>query len=319
MESEFNFIQNIKKRYALRQIGDDCAVVPKDSNTDIVITADMLIEDVDFRMEWTTGDFLGWKSLAVSLSDVAAMGATPTWAMLSIGVPDNLWQTDFVDKFYEGWHKLAAEFNVELIGGDISRSPDKLVIDSVASGEAGKGMAILRSGAKPGDAIFVTGRLGGAAAGLRLLENGVRFAGKMPAWQKRLILRQIAPNSRTDVVATIRDMHPTAMIDISDGLSGDLAHICEASGVGASIYAEAIPIDRDIRQIKSSKTDQLELALHGGEDFELLFTVDVKKNSAAKFDGFTQIGEVTANDGIIELIRDGKREKLEPKGYQHFR
>ena len=149
MRSEFDFIQNIKQEYGLEHVGDDCAVLPKDSETDMVVTADMLVEDIDFRLEWTTPEALGHKALAVSLSDVAAMGAEPKWAMLSLGVPEQLWSSSFLDQFYEGWHTLAERYGVELIGGDVSRVPSKLVIDSVVGGETPKGRAIRRSGARP--------------------------------------------------------------------------------------------------------------------------------------------------------------------------
>src|SRR5688500_5710321 len=160
MRSEFDFIRHIKKKYDLKHVGDDCAVLPKDSKTDLIITADMLVEDIDFRLGWTTGELLGAKALAVSLSDIAAMGGTPKWAMLTIGFPKRLWNTDFVDKFYLGWTTLADHHGVELVGGDVSRTPAKLVIDSIVAGEVPKGEAILRSGANPGDSIFVTGSLG---------------------------------------------------------------------------------------------------------------------------------------------------------------
>ncbi|MBK8304754.1 MAG: hypothetical protein IPK98_15660 [Chloracidobacterium sp.] len=153
----------------------------------------MLVEDIDFRLDWTTPEFLGHKALAVSLSDIAAMGGTPNWAMLTIGIPESLWNTDFIDRFYDGWFALAAEFDVELVGGDVSKVPDKLVIDSIVGGECSKGKAILRSTAEPGDAIFVTGTLGGAAGGLRLLEDGVRFDDLLPIEQRDLILKQLQP------------------------------------------------------------------------------------------------------------------------------
>jgi thiamine-monophosphate kinase len=152
MKSEFDFIEKIRRRAQSASIGtgigDDCAVIPKDSKTDLVITADLLIEDVDFRLEWTTPELIGHKALVVSLSDAAAMGAKPVWAMLSIGIPEKIWKTDFVDEFYEGWFRLAKKFGVGLIGGDVSRTPDKIVIDSIVAGEAKKGKAVLRSGAK---------------------------------------------------------------------------------------------------------------------------------------------------------------------------
>src|SRR5438874_6172297 len=153
MVTELQFIENIRAKYNLDKIEDDCAVLPKDAETDLLVTADMLVEDVDFKLEWGAPEFLGHKALAVSLSDIAAMGGKPNWAMLSLGVPETIWNTDFIDRFYEGWHALAGEMGVELVGGDVSRSPEKLVIDSVVGGVVAKGKAILRSGARPGDGI----------------------------------------------------------------------------------------------------------------------------------------------------------------------
>ena len=182
MPSEFQFIENLKKKYSLEKIGDDCAVLPKDSRNDLVITTDLLVEDIDFRLDWSKPEFIGHKSLAVSLSDVAAMGAKPVWSMVSIGVPGHVWKTDFVDEFYEGYMNLAKKYDVELIGGDVSKTPDKIVVDSIAAGEVKKGKAIRRSGAKAGDLIFVTGELGGASAGLKLLA----WSGKTEGWSKPL-------------------------------------------------------------------------------------------------------------------------------------
>src|SRR5688500_12282850 len=125
MVNEFEFIQNIKSKFRLKHVGDDCAVLPKDDSIDSLLTADLLIEDIDFRLEWTTPEFLGHKALAVSLSDIAAMGGSPKWSMLSLGVSEKLWKSDFLDRFYNGWFELAAQYDVELVGGDISRSPDK--------------------------------------------------------------------------------------------------------------------------------------------------------------------------------------------------
>jgi len=145
MVSEFQFINHIKKRFSMDRVGDDCAILPKDSTTDLLITADLLIEDIDFRLEWATPEQIGYKALAVSLSDIAAMGGTPTSALLSIGVPQSVWDNGFPERFYDGWHELGSEFEIELIGGDISRSPDKLVLDSIVLGEVQKGTAIMRS------------------------------------------------------------------------------------------------------------------------------------------------------------------------------
>lgn len=327
MQSEFEFINNLKNRYGLNKIGDDAAVLPKDSKTDLVISTDMLIEDIDFRLDWTKPEFIGHKSLAVSLSDIAAMAAKPTYSLLSIGIPHAIWKTDFVDKFYDGYMRLAKKFEIELVGGDVSKTPDKIVIDSIVIGEAAKGKAILRSTAQVGDLIFVSGELGGASAGLKLLENGVRYNYSTPNWQRKLLLKQLNPLPNGDESDFVN--FATSMIDLSDGLSSDLNHICKASKVGAKIYADKIPIHRKLRRLSdknikiflSENLDILDFALHGGEDFELLFTIkpsDLKKFEKKISGNFTHIGEITENIEMIELIRNNESTILQPKGYQHF-
>ena len=309
MRSEFQFIQNIKKKYGLAHVGDDCAVLPKDPETDLLVTADLLVEDVDFRLEWTTPEFLGHKALAVSLSDIAGMGGTPDWAMLSIGVPETLWNGDFLDRFYEGWHSLATQFNVELIGGDVSRSPDKFVVDSVVCGSVPKGKAVLRSTAKAGDVIFVTGPIGAAAGGLKLLEDrGNQIA------SETLALRQLKPTPQVKLANSLREI-ASAMTDISDGFSSDLSHVCEASNVGAIVTH--IPIDPTLLE---NFDDDLafDFALNGGEDFELLFTVPREKIFEAEKLPVTRVGIITSDAGKIELIRGEVKSEIKPKGYRHF-
>jgi thiamine-monophosphate kinase len=322
-KSEFEFIETIRRRYSLTKIGDDCAVLPKDSKTDLVMTTDLLVEDIDFRLDWTTPEFLGHKALAVSLSDVAAMGAKPVWAMLSIGVPAHIWKTDFVEKLYEGWFRLAKKFNVELVGGDVSKTPDKIVIDSIAAGETKKGKAVLRTGAKVGDLIFISGELGGASGGLSLLESGVRYDSNDKCVRKNLLLEQLKPFPKISDGEFLRENNlANSMIDISDGLSGDLAHLCRASRVGAKVYAEKIPFHKDLSAAASSFDEKLEFALNGGEDYELLFTVDSKKYLQAKNEiikrNFFYVGEITANAETIELVINKKSKILKPKSFQHF-
>ncbi len=326
MPSEFQFIENLKKKYSLEKIGDDCAVLPKDSKTDLVITTDLLVEDIDFRLDWSKPEFIGHKSLAVSLSDVAAMGAKPVWSMVSIGVPERIWKTDLVDKFYKGYLNLANKYGVELIGGDVSKTPDKIVIDSIAAGEVKKGKAILRSGAKVGDLIFVTGNLGGAAGGLSLLFDGIRLEHTTQitkVWQEKLIFKQLCPNPQAAIGNKLGFTQiPTSMIDLSDGLSSDLAHICRASKVGAKVFAEKIPFDLNLAGLSNNFDKKFEYAINGGEDFELLFTVNPKifferKNFIEKH-SFLHIGEITANAEIIELITNEQSQILTPKGFRHF-
>ena len=317
MRSEFQFINDIKKRFLLGRIGDDCAVIPKDDASDLLITADLLIESVDFRLQWATPEQIGYKALAVSLSDVAAMGGTPTFALLSIGVPQELWNSGFPDGFYEGWHALASKFEVGMIGGDTSKSPDKLVIDSIVLGEVPSGYAILRSGAQPGDGIYVSGSLGGASGGLKLLESGTSPAGSTGS-EAKLIERQLRPFPQVALGKQLRELGiVSSMIDVSDGLSSDLNRICEASGVGAVLDAASMPIDPDLDGLMPFDR-AFDAAINGGEDFELLFTCAA--SNAPKLVNFhvTRIGTVSSTSGKLEIILDGKTEPLTAEGFQHF-
>ena len=346
--NEFDFIKKIR---ALAQeqaastglvqgVGDDAAVLKSFVGSDVVVSTDLLIEDVDFRRDTTHPDLLGHKALAVSLSDIAAMGARPRWALLSIGVPNDIWQSEFLDGFYEGFFQLAGRYGVGLIGGDVSRTPEKIVIDSIVIGECPLEREVYRSGAVPGHQIYVTGFLGDAAAGLRLIERGARLhsparAETLPssigeaAGERHpvdhLLLRQLQPEPRVGWGLLLGDKRlATAMIDISDGLSSDLNHLCTESQTGALIDASSIPIDPLVKDLSGRRAlDPLMLALHGGEDFELLFTVKPENIAKlpARVDGVsvTRIGEITsASDGV--RISEGSRTwNLEPGGWEHFK
>lgn len=317
--NEFEFIKNIKKNFDLRLVGDDCAVLPKDAENDLLMTADMLVEDIDFRLEWTTPQLLGHKALSVSLSDVAAMGGTAAWAMLSLGIPEALWNSKFLDGFYEGWHELATIFELELVGGDISRTSSKFIIDSIVGGNVAKGNAILRSGSVPGDSIYVTGPLGAAAAGLSLLESGARYKAENTDPKAMMMLKQLRPLPQLRLGNRLQEEGlATSMIDLSDGLSSDVAHLCRASNTGAKIFAEEMPFDADLLEFAGSVDAMLELALHGGEDFELLFTANEEKISSSEMNDVFRIGEVTDNPRVIEVVRGGAAELLPAKGYRHF-
>lgn len=341
--SEFDFIRRIRQR-AFNQlsnsslithhsllslgIGDDAAVIRQQQGRDTVITADLLIEEIDFHLDTTTPWLLGHKALAVSLSDIAAMGARPRFALLSIGVPRAIWDSAFVDQFYEGFFSLAEIFGVALIGGDVSRTPERIVIDSIVIGDVAHGRAVRRSGARAGDHIFVTGALGGAAAGLRLLKRGARLRKQARSTHSRiieqLIFRQLLPEPRVAWGATLGEERlVTAMIDISDGLSSDLMHICRESKVGANLYASRIPIDPPVVSLCGRRAlDPLLLALHGGEDFELLFTVhprDLRRLPRKVADlPITYIGDVTKDAGRIRIKEGSHAWDLEPEGFHHF-
>ncbi|HEX7174124.1 MAG TPA: thiamine-phosphate kinase [Pyrinomonadaceae bacterium] len=367
--SEFDFIEQLRHRAFRRKengvnnshsslithhssllqgIGDDAAVLhTSDASFDTVVTADLLVEDIDFRLTTTTPRLLGHKALAVSLSDIAAMGARPRWALLSIGAPRRLWDGPFLEEFYEGFFALAEEHGVALVGGDVSRTgaggrsssrAGLLVIDSIVLGEATRGRSVLRSGARPGDRIYVTGALGGAAAGLRLLEGGARApqdaetrpSKTLPksdtpgARRRRLMLRQLRPEPRVLWGRTLGEKKlASAMIDLSDGLSSDLAHLCRESGVGARIDAARVPVDPSVaRALKLSPDGALKLALSGGEDFELLFTSGARDASRLpkRVGGVavSRIGVVTDEPGRVVLVGGGRERVLEAEGYRHF-
>jgi thiamine-monophosphate kinase len=352
--SEFEFINQLRKRASeqkhdtlspdsahithhtslLHGIGDDAAVIRQHSGRDSVITTDLLVEEIDFRLETTSPVLLGHKALAVSLSDIAAMGARPRWAMLSVGVPRRIWRTGFLDDFYEGFFALANRYGVALIGGDVSRTPDRIVIDAIMLGETRRKRAVLRTGARPGDHIFVTGALGGAAAGLKLLELGARLSAKESQLKgrkralssraiKRLLLRQLRPEPRLDWGATLGENQlATAMIDVSDGLSSDLTHLCRESGVGALIEASRIPVEPTLAKNRELDLDPLSLALNGGEDFELLFTVRPRNLARlpAAVEGVpaTYLGDVTKETDGLLISYDGDVRSLDAAGFNHF-
>lgn len=326
--SEFEFIDSLRRRFSTA-IGDDAAVFQTTAGKETVITADLLIEDIDFRRTTAPPALLGHKALAVSLSDIAAMGARPRWSLISIGVPEDVWETEFVDQFYEGLTSLADRYDVKLIGGDTSRTPDKIVIDSIVIGECNLGQAVKRAGAQAGDQIFVTGSLGGAAAGLRLIERGAHLAEQQLADEDsqkidHVLLRQLRPDPRVGWGMVLGEERlATSLIDISDGLSSDLNHLCRESSVGALIESSLLPIDHQVVELCGRRAlDPLQLALHGGEDFELLFTV--KPGDVARLPrrvdavGLTRIGEVRiVGDGV--KISEGSRVwELNPGGWKHF-
>lgn len=334
-KSEFDFIDALRQRAGLAGhslvagIGDDAAVLRSTPGKETVITADLLVEDIDFRRTTTPPYLLGHKALAVSLSDIAAMGARPLWSMVSIGVPEDVWQTDFVERLYDGLLDLASRYGVQLIGGDTSRTNERIVIDSIVSGECAAGMAVMRSGANAGDQIFVTGSLGAAAAGLRLIERGAHLAEQNLAdddSQKldHILLRQLRPDPRVGWGIVLGEERlATSMLDLSDGLSSDLNRLCAASKVGALIDSALLPVDERVTELCGRRAlDPLQLALHGGEDFELLFTV--KPGDVARLpkrvDGveIKRIGEITEVSQGVKISEGARVWELKPGGWVHF-
>jgi len=334
--SEFDFINSLRQRAGsltsqslIAGIGDDAAVFRSATGKETVITADLLVEDIDFRRTTTPPYLLGHKALAVSLSDIAAMGARPLWSLVSIGVPDDIWQTDFVERLYDGLLDLANRYGVQLIGGDTSRTTDNIVIDSIVTGECTAGTSVMRSGANPGDQIFVTGSLGAAAAGLRLIERGAHLAEQNLGDEDsqkldHILLRQLRPEPRVGWGIVLGEERlATSMIDLSDGLSSDLNHLCTAGGVGALIDSSLLPIDDRVQELCGRRAlDPLQLALHGGEDFELLFTVnpDNVARLPRKVDGagIKCIGTVQSASEGVKVSEGSRTWALKPGGWMHF-
>lgn len=336
--NEFEFIQRLRDeaeerggaRGLARGIGDDAASLLQSNGRQTLITTDLLVEDVDFLRAASPPELLGHKALAISLSDIAAMGARPRWALSSLGVPQEIWDGDFVNKFYDGFFALADTYDVRLIGGDLSRSPEKIVIDSIVLGECGSDQEVPRSGASAGDLLFVTGSLGGSAAGLRLLKRGARIGSERPdeaQWPiiQELLLRHLRPAPRVGWGLVIGEERlATAMIDISDGLSSDLHHLCREGKVGALIDLARLPLDQRVVELCARRAlDPLLLALNGGEDFELLFTVAPPNVSKLplKVDGVsvTCIGEIRDSSEGVRIIEGSHVSNLEPQGWQHFK
>ena len=294
-------------------IGDDCAVLRADPASEILVTTDFTLEGVHFRRDWHPAESVGHRCLARGLSDIAAMGGEPRAVFLSLALPGELPQS-WVRGFIRGLTKLAGQYGVALAGGDTAQSPGGILADIIVVGAAPRGKAILRSNARPGDLIFVSGELGGSAAAVLRMEQKPRRK-----VDPRDYPRHFYPEPRIELGRILRERRlASAMIDTSDGLSTDLAHVCEESGVGAEIDAAAIPRARVGKPIR--KVD-LDLALHGGEDYELLFTIRPGAKIPNQIAGITltQIGRITRKRTMLLRSPKGRCQRLEPLGWEHFR
>lgn len=299
-------------------IGDDCAILRPRLGHEVCVTTDFTLEGVHFRREWHPPESVGHRCLARGLSDLAAMGATPIAVFLSIATPSRL-PSGWLDRFLRGFLDLAGRHRAPLAGGDTAASATgTIAADIVAIGEVPTRTALLRSGARPGDAIYVTGFLGGSAAELRgLTRNPRRF--------KRLVQAatghpHLYPEPRLAIGRRLRGIAHAA-IDISDGLSTDLAHLCRESGVAAVVEEDRLPI----HPLAGENRDALELALHGGEDYELLFTASPDARIPRSVAGvpIQRIGRIrrrrTGQPLIALTTREGRSLPLPAAGWQHFR
>ncbi|MFZ0299895.1 MAG: thiamine-phosphate kinase [Candidatus Sulfotelmatobacter sp.] len=310
----------------LAGIGDDSAVLrllPRGGRggapeNDTLVTTDFSLEGIHFRSDWHSPESVGHRCLARGLSDIAAMGGEPVAAFLSLALPRGLPQ-DWVNRFIRSLIRLAGRYAVTLAGGDTAESPNGILADIVVVGTVPKAKAVLRSGARPGDRIYVSGTLGGSAAALQQIQKNPKKKLKL---NPRDYPRHFLPEPRIALGRILREKGlASAMIDTSDGLSTDLAHICEESGVGAELLAETIPrasIGRPAREV------DLQSALHGGEDYELLFTAPRSKRIPSHIAGvpITMIGHVTRLKKIFLMNQSEAGYlglELQPKGWEPFR
>jgi len=305
---EFGLIDRITKKPRKKDIivgiGDDAAVVKTKKGLQ-VLTTDTLVEGDHFRLDWFTPKQIGMKAIEINVSDVAAMGGIPKYVLVSLALPKDI-DVEFVDDLYEGMWKTCDKYDIEIIGGNMAHSKE-IVISITLTGEVDKNNLCLRSGAKPGDFILVSGPLGNGRAGLRVFQENlkdfekVRKAYLEPKAQLKTAL-EVAPFSNS-------------MEDISDGLASELKHICKQSKCGAIIYKDKIPVKDDVRKVaKTLGEDEYDYALFGGEDFELVFTVS--KNNIKKVKGYL-VGEITKDKKII-LFSEGKPKNITNFGYDHF-
>ena len=323
--SEFDLIEVIRARTAQSRgdvvlgIGDDAALLKPPPGQQLVACTDTLVAGVHFP-QGTAPQDIGWKSLAVNLSDLAAMGATPAWAMLALTLPHA--DQRFVEAFADGFAQLARKHALALVGGDTTQGPLSITVS--AFGFLPESRVLLRSGARVGDAVFVTGTLGDAAAALRLMQDsglGTRDPSNEQA-RSELLLRLSRPEPRIAAGLALRDV-ASACIDVSDGLLADLGHICQASGMGAIVEADALPLSSAMLALFEAD-ERRAFALSGGDDYELCFTASVDRADRIAADfarlgfGAARIGRIVAETGV--RVRDANGNAVEPprRGWQHF-
>lgn len=330
---EFGLIHHLTQHLPLKQpatrkgVGDDAAVLNLTEGATL-LTTDCLIEGVHFDLSYTPLKHLGYKAVVVNLSDICAMNATPTHITVSIAI-SNRFSVEDMEALYAGISLACERYGIDLVGGDTSASPKGLFLSVTALGAAKEQDIVYRSGAKPNDLLVVTGNLGGAYMGLQVLQREKEVFKVNPNNQPDLspynymIERQLKPEARTDVVALFRELgiHPTAMIDVSDGLSSEILHLCNASRGGCNLYEEKIPIDpQTIQTCEEFNLSAATAALNGGEDYELLFTIaqaDYPKLQAHPH--FTVIGHITPAEAGVHLItRENTQIPLRAQGWNGF-
>lgn len=331
---EFGLIKVLTSRFkdvnesTVKGVGDDAAVIDT-GNKLTLITTDLLIEGVHFDLMYCPLKHLGYKSIVVNLSDIYAMNGTPKQVTVSIAI-SNRFSLEALEELYEGIRYACQRYNVDLVGGDTSSSTKGLLISVTAIGEVEKDKVVYRNTAQEGDLICVSGDLGGAYLGLQLLEREKQIYLENPNVQpdleneQYLIGRQLKPEARKDIVELLaeKSILPTSMIDVSDGLSSELLHICTQSNVGCRLYEADIPVSQEAQQLAFKfSLDPTACALSGGEDYELLFTI--KKEDRKKFEAewdITVVGDIVKKDqGIKLLSKGGKLHDITAQGWDALR
>lgn len=327
---EFGFIERIdfqminRPEGVIQGIGDDAAVFEGPPGRLLVLTTDMLVEGVHFLRASISPLQLGRKGLAVNLSDVAAMGAEPMDAYVSLAIPADM-EVEYIERIYDGMREMAKAYGVNLLGGDTTRSPGPLIISLALTGMVSREEVVFRRGAVSGDLVYVTCLLGDAAGGLDLIREG-------RAWGREdseyLVKAHLDPRPHLEEGRFLAENHfASAMIDISDGVASDLGHICRLSGVGALVYENAIPISDTLRRYATEfHLDLCRLALSTGEDYGLIFTVseDRTEELEARFRErfgrpIWRVGEITSEPGLTLLKATGERIRIEPHGWDAFK
>lgn len=331
---EFGLINHINSRFSLQNpesikgIGDDAAVVARDATHYTLLSTDMLVEGVHFDLSYTPLPHLGFKAVAVNVSDIAAMYGIPKQIVIGLAV-SNRFSVEAIDAFYEGVKAACDTFKVDLIGGDTTSSRSGLVISISVVGVTEHDKVVYRNTAKPTDIVCVTGDLGAAYLGLQVLEREKQVYMQDPSMQPELtgreyiLQRQLRPSARMDIIHELREIGvvPTAMIDVSDGVASDILHICKQSNVGVALFEDKIPIDATAYDTALElKLDPIVCALNGGEDYELLFTIQqsdyekIKNHADISLIGYIQ----EAVKGNELVTKSGNRITLQAQGWTHF-
>jgi thiamine-monophosphate kinase len=326
---EFGFIEKIKDdchfnlNGLVKGIGDDCAVIGPYDDSYLILTTDLLIEDIHFIMDQINPVDLGKKSMYVNLSDIAAMGGSPLHSLVSIAVPQSA-PLEILQGIYQGMKETCRNYGFNILGGDTSASRDRLMINVALIGEVPQKEILYRNRAEKGDKIYVSGPLGDSAAGLKMLKGEMKPSGGNQGYFIKA--HQLPQPEITFGRGIARSGLANAMIDISDGLVADLGHICQTSGLGARIYQESIPLSEELKKLSTEVNfDAYELALYGGEDYKLLFTVPAEKASLLEEqfkDGqnghLYPLGEIITGNEIRMVLEEGREKVLTIKGYNHF-